>query len=161
MATHSSILAWRISWMGEPGGLQSMGSQRVGHDWATNTYLPAQRAVRDIQLHVSSDKKSGSDWGSCSVSTSCWFWRPSPKYLTPVWVLYVLYGFSLYSSLFFLPVWKFSSSLWGQFCIKRNFYFFNNSCVQWICSFYYFEKKSVLYLNSWKPNLVFFQLGFL
>ena len=68
MATHSSILAWRISWMGEPGGLQSMGSQRVGHDWATNTYLPAQRAVRDIQLHVSSDKKSGSDWGSCSVS---------------------------------------------------------------------------------------------
>jgi len=32
MATHSSILAWRISWMEEPGGLQSMGSQRVGHD---------------------------------------------------------------------------------------------------------------------------------
>ena len=32
MATHSSILAWRISWVQEPGGLQSMGSQRVGHD---------------------------------------------------------------------------------------------------------------------------------
>ena len=32
MATHSSILAWRIPGMGEPGGLQSMGSQRVGHD---------------------------------------------------------------------------------------------------------------------------------
>jgi len=32
MATHSSILAWRILWMEEPGGLQSMGSQRVGHD---------------------------------------------------------------------------------------------------------------------------------
>ena len=32
MATHSSILAWRIPWMEEPGGLQSMGSQRVGHD---------------------------------------------------------------------------------------------------------------------------------
>ena len=32
MATHSSILAWKISWMEEPGGLQSMGSQRVGHD---------------------------------------------------------------------------------------------------------------------------------
>ena len=39
MATHSSILAWKISWTGEPGGLQSMGSQRIGHDWATNTYL--------------------------------------------------------------------------------------------------------------------------
>ena len=32
MATHSSILAWRISWTEEPGGLQSMGSQRVRHD---------------------------------------------------------------------------------------------------------------------------------
>ena len=32
MATHSSILAWKISWMEEPGGLQSMGSQRVGHN---------------------------------------------------------------------------------------------------------------------------------
>ena len=31
-APHSSILAWRIPWMEEPGGLQSMGSQRVGHD---------------------------------------------------------------------------------------------------------------------------------
>ena len=31
MATHSNILAWKISWTEEPGGLQSMGSQRVGH----------------------------------------------------------------------------------------------------------------------------------
>ena len=34
-ATHSSTLAWRIPWEEEPGGLQSMGSQRVRHDWAT------------------------------------------------------------------------------------------------------------------------------
>ena len=32
MAPHSSTLAWKIPWMEEPGGLQSMGSQRVGHD---------------------------------------------------------------------------------------------------------------------------------
>ena len=32
MATHSSVLAWRIPWTEEPGGLQSMGSQRFGHD---------------------------------------------------------------------------------------------------------------------------------
>ena len=38
MATHSSILAWRTPWTEEPGGLQSMGSQRVGHDQATNTF---------------------------------------------------------------------------------------------------------------------------
>ena len=35
MATYSSILAWKIPWMEVPGGLQSMGSKRVGHDWAT------------------------------------------------------------------------------------------------------------------------------
>ena len=35
MAAHSSILAWRIPWTVEPGGLQSMGSQRVGHDLVT------------------------------------------------------------------------------------------------------------------------------
>ena len=37
MATHSSILAWRIPWTEDPGGLQSKGSQRVWHDWVTNT----------------------------------------------------------------------------------------------------------------------------
>ena len=39
MAIHSNILAWRNPWTEEPGGLQSMGSQRVGHDWVTNTHL--------------------------------------------------------------------------------------------------------------------------
>ena len=35
--THSSIVAWRIPWIDEPGGLQSMGSQRISHSWVTNT----------------------------------------------------------------------------------------------------------------------------
>ena len=39
MATHSSILAWRISWIEEPCGLQSMGLQKVGHGWATITFI--------------------------------------------------------------------------------------------------------------------------
>ena len=46
MATHSSILAYRIPWTEEPDGLQSMGSQRIGQDWAANTltfhHLPGQ-----------------------------------------------------------------------------------------------------------------------
>ena len=37
MAAHSSILAWEIPWMEEPGELQSMGSQRVGHNLGTKT----------------------------------------------------------------------------------------------------------------------------
>ena len=36
IATHSSILAWKIPWMENPGSLQSMGSQRIGHDWVTS-----------------------------------------------------------------------------------------------------------------------------
>ena len=39
MAPHSSTLAWKIPWMEEPGSLQSMGSLRVGHDWATSLSL--------------------------------------------------------------------------------------------------------------------------
>ena len=39
MATHSSVLAWRIPGMGEPGGLPSMGSHRVGHDWSDLAWL--------------------------------------------------------------------------------------------------------------------------
>ena len=39
MATHSSTLAWKIPWMEEPGRLQSMGSLRVKHDWATSLYF--------------------------------------------------------------------------------------------------------------------------
>ena len=39
MVTHSSNLAWRIPWTEKPGRLQSMGSQRVGHDWATSLSL--------------------------------------------------------------------------------------------------------------------------
>ena len=39
LATHSSIPAWKIPWMEEPGRLQSMGLQRVGHDWVTNTLI--------------------------------------------------------------------------------------------------------------------------
>ena len=47
MATHSSVLAWRIPGMGEPGGLPSMGSHRVGHDWSD---LAAAAAVAVISI---------------------------------------------------------------------------------------------------------------
>ena len=39
MTTHSSILAWKIPWMEEPGRLQSMGLQKVGHDWVTSLHF--------------------------------------------------------------------------------------------------------------------------
>ena len=57
MATHSSILAWRIPGMEEPGGLPSMGSHRVGHDWSNLAAAAAAAAARDwekfLQITVS------------------------------------------------------------------------------------------------------------
>ena len=44
MATHSNILTWRIPWTEEPGGLQSMGLQRVRHDGATNTFTFSKKS---------------------------------------------------------------------------------------------------------------------
>ena len=48
MATHSSILTWEILWTEEPGGLQSMGLQRVGHDLATR---PPPPCIRKWSIH--------------------------------------------------------------------------------------------------------------
>ena len=51
VAAHSSILAWRIPWTEETGRLQSRGSQRVGHDWATNAHTAAQdTAASSVQV---------------------------------------------------------------------------------------------------------------
>ena len=47
MATHSSILAWRIPWTEKPGELQSMRLQRVGHDWAILTGFPGSSVVKN------------------------------------------------------------------------------------------------------------------
>ena len=64
MATHSSVLAWRIPGTGEPGGLPSMGSHRVGHDWS------------DLAV-VAVSSSSGSLFNS-------WYWPLLPcKYLLP------------------------------------------------------------------------------
>jgi len=52
MATHSSTLTWRIPWREGPGRLQSMGSQRVGHDWATSLSLSEAVTVACIDAVI-------------------------------------------------------------------------------------------------------------
>ena len=71
MASHSSILAWRIPWTEKPGGLQSMGSQRVGHDWATNTHI--------THTHISPS----------SLDSNLWFILPSISHDELPWGLSV------------------------------------------------------------------------
>ena len=52
MATHSSILAWRIPWKEEPGGLQSKGSQRVGHNWTTSLSYLSKVFISEILVII-------------------------------------------------------------------------------------------------------------
>ena len=59
VATNSSILTWRIPWMERPGGLQSMGSQIVRHDWVTSTHTTLHQATTDCRHHRSSVVKAG------------------------------------------------------------------------------------------------------
>ena len=69
MATHSSTLAWKIPWTEEPGGLQSMGSLRVRHDWATSLslFLSGIGEGNANPLQCSCLENPG-DWGACWVA---------------------------------------------------------------------------------------------
>ena len=64
MATHSSTLAWKIPWTEEPGGLPSMGSLRVGHDWATSlslfTFMHWKRKWQPTTVFLHGESKG---WG--------------------------------------------------------------------------------------------------
>ena len=56
MAAHSSILAWRITWTEELGGLQSMGSQRVGHDLETEEQqLCIKHCIKCLEISFNTD----------------------------------------------------------------------------------------------------------
>jgi len=60
MATHSSLLAWRIPWTAEPGELQSTGLQRVRHDWVTNTHTQIHRLTKDTSKNW--QREGSSEW---------------------------------------------------------------------------------------------------
>ena len=59
MATHSSVLAWRIPGTGEPGGLLSLGSHRVGHEWSDLAAAAAAACDLPGQIVFSEKKKGG------------------------------------------------------------------------------------------------------
>ena len=70
VATHSSTLARKIPWVEEPGGLQSIGSQRVGHDWATSlfTFIHWRRKWQPTPVFLLAESQG---WGSL-VGYSPW-----------------------------------------------------------------------------------------
>ena len=66
MAPHSSTLAWKIPWMEEPGRLQSMGSLRVGHDWATSlslfTFMHGRRKCKPTPVFLPGESQGRGAW---------------------------------------------------------------------------------------------------
>ena len=71
MATHSSTLAWKIPWMEEPGRLHSMGSLRVGHDWATSlsffTFLHWRRKWQPTPVFLPGESQGRRSLVGCSL----------------------------------------------------------------------------------------------
>ena len=65
MITHSSILVWRIPWTEEPGGLRSMGPQRVRYDWVTNIHTHTQQIAMQCL-------RNQSVWRKISVRRDSW-----------------------------------------------------------------------------------------
>ena len=72
MAPHSSTLAWKIPWAEETGGLQSMGSIRVGHDWATSLSRIGEGNGNPLQCScLENPRDGGAWWGAvCGVAQS-------------------------------------------------------------------------------------------
>ena len=66
MAPHSSTLAWKIPWTEEPGGLQAMGSLRVGHDWATSlslfTFMHWRRKCQPTPVFLPGESQGRGAW---------------------------------------------------------------------------------------------------
>ena len=129
MATHSSTLAWRIPWMGEPGRLQSMGSLRVGHDWATSlslftftrwrrkwqpppVFVPGESQGRGSLLSMGSHRV-GHDWSDSSSSRA---------YHYLYWYHQVTFKVVEWTSVFFLQLasWVPVLSLLGGFHLSPS-----------------------------------------
>ena len=71
MAPHSSTLAWKIPWMEEPGRLQSMGSLRLGHDWATSlslfTFMHWRRKWEPISVFLPGESQGRGSLVGCRL----------------------------------------------------------------------------------------------
>ena len=92
MAPHSSTLAWKIPWTEGPGGLQSMGSLGVGHDWATSLFFRFHASEKEMATHSSvlawripgtgepggllsmGSHRVGHDWRDLAAAAAASFW---------------------------------------------------------------------------------------
>ena len=92
MAPHSSTLDWKVPWMEEPGRLQSMGSLRIGHDWATSlslfTFMHWRRKWQPTPVFLPGESQDGGAWWAAvyGVAQSRTHW--SDLAAAAAWVLW-------------------------------------------------------------------------
>ena len=80
MTPHSSTLAWKIPWTEEPGRLQSMGSLRVGHNWATSLSCIGEENGNPLQCSCPENPRDGGAWwGALYGVTQSWTWLKRPS----------------------------------------------------------------------------------
>ena len=149
MATHTSILAWRIPWTEEPVGVQSMGSQRVGHDWVTNTFtftvLSSDIQVGMATLRAQSHKTEIMVWATFSYlelrvifQTQSSHWKNSVpcscRIEVPIFLLAVGWRFLWPPRvhLRFLTCWSSPPTI-GEPLSCRNFHTFLISLTSYMC----------------------------
>ena len=80
MATHSSTLVWKIPWAEELGRLQSMGSQRVRHDWVTSVYICIMKyysVLINLVIYINISEGEGHyttvKWATCRRTYTAWY----------------------------------------------------------------------------------------
>ena len=79
MAIHPSIIAWRIPWTEEPGGIQSMGSQKVWHNWGTNTFICYQYSTVAKTTSQNRRECTKCGWGiNTGIQLICKFYNVLP-----------------------------------------------------------------------------------
>ena len=127
MAPHSSTLAWKIPWTEDPGGLQSIGSLRVGHDWATSlfTFMHWRRKWQPTPVFLPGESQGRrslvgcSPWGRTESDTTEATWQqaaPSGDFWN-----FFSYNLGFFLSCFCVhPIWffctHFSFSPWSFKC---------------------------------------------
>ena len=103
MATQSSILVWKIPWMVEAGRLQSMGSQRVGHDWATSQvrFHELEKGQRDFPGSPMDKNLLANAWEMGSIPDLGRFHMPVPRdyWVSTLGPVSCIFGSSCASSL--------------------------------------------------------------
>ena len=142
MATHSSVLAWRIPGMVEPGGLPSMGSHRVGHNWSDLAAAAAVTVSAFILFNLFSydfrvrceriTSKHSILWKCFNLKTLLHMWQFVPYILRKPLYLWLISC---------VPLWnKYSPALWIE--LRTTLGVLEVTSIHYICTilFNYIEK---------------------